>query len=79
MSGYQSRDNGATIKNFYKIYKIIQDISCINIAIFILKQAGSEYYLIKAIDKINDDLLDKQKQFIEMCKNFLAIASVHTQ
>lgn len=68
---YQSPDN-AVIKNFNKIHKILQDISSINIATSILKQAGSEHYLIKAVDKINNDLLDKEKQFIETCKNFLA-------
>ena len=73
--GYQNRNNNSVIKNFNNIHKILQDISSINIATSILKQAGSEHYLIKAVDKINGDLLDKQKQFIEMCKNFLASAS----
>lgn len=71
---YQSPDN-AIIKNINKIHKILQDISIINIATSILKQDGSEHYLIKAVDKINDDLLDKEKQFIEICTNFLATAS----
>lgn len=69
--GYQTSDN-VIIKNFNKIQKILQEISSINTATSILKQAGSEHYLIKAVDKINDDLHDKQKQFIEICKNFLA-------
>ncbi len=69
--GYQTNDN-VIIKNFNKIYKILQEISSINTATSILKQAGSEHYLIKAVDKINDDLQDKQKQFIEICKNFLS-------
>lgn len=69
--GYQTNDN-VIIKNFNKIHKILQEISSINTATSILKQAGSEHYLIKAVDKINDDLQDKQKQFIEICKNFLS-------
>lgn len=69
--GHQTSDN-VIIKNFNKIHKILQEISSINTATSILKQAGSEHYLIKAIDKINDDLHDKQKQFIEISKNFLA-------
>ena len=70
--GYQT-NNSALIKNFNRIHKILQEISRINTATSILKQAGSEHYLIKAVDKINDDLQDKQKQFIEICKNFLAM------
>jgi hypothetical protein len=76
-SGNQSSDN-LVIKNFSKIHKILQDISSINIATSMLKQAGSEHYLNKALDKINDDLQDKQKQFIETCRIFLPATSPTT-
>lgn len=66
---YQSGNN-IVIKNSNKINIILQDISSINIATTLLKQAGSEHYLMRAVDKINEDLQDKQKQFMDMCKNF---------
>lgn len=71
-NSYQNSDN-IVIKNCNKINKILQDINSINFATRLLKQAGSEHYLIKAVDKINDDLLNKQRQFIEICKHFSEI------
>lgn len=68
-SDYQKSDH-VVIKNCNKIYRILQDINSINLATILLKQAGSEYYLTKAVDKINDDLQSKQRQFIEICKHF---------
>ncbi|MGZ5511736.1 MAG: hypothetical protein ACXWFC_14870 [Nitrososphaeraceae archaeon] len=67
--GYQNTDN-VVIKNCNKIHRILQDINSINFATSLLKQAGSEHYLMKAVDKINDDLQEKQRQFITMCKHF---------
>jgi hypothetical protein len=67
--GYQNNDN-VVIKNCNKIHRILQDINSINLATSLLKQAGSEHYLMKAVDKINDDLQEKQRQFIDMCKHF---------
>lgn len=66
---YQKNDN-VVIKNCNKINRILQDIHSINLATVLLKQAGSEHYLTKAVDKINEELLNKQKQFIEICKHF---------
>lgn len=68
-SDYQKSDN-VVIKNCNKINRILQDINSINLATTLLKQAGSEHYLMKAVDKINDDLQSKQRQFIEICKHF---------
>ena len=67
--GYQNIDN-VVIKNCNKIHRILQDINSINFATSLLKQAGSEHYLMKAVDKINDNLQDKQREFIDMCKHF---------
>lgn len=67
--GYQNTDT-VVIKNCNKIHRILQDINSINFATSLLKQAGSEHYLMKAVDKINDDLQEKQRQFIDMCKHF---------
>lgn len=68
-SDYQKGDN-VVINNCNKINQILQDINSINLATSLLKQAGSEHYLTKAVDKINDDLQSKQRQFIEICKHF---------
>jgi hypothetical protein len=67
--GYQNTDN-VVIKNCNKVHRILQDINSINYATSLLRQAGSEHYLMKAVDKINDDLQEKQRQFIDMCKHF---------
>lgn len=67
--GYQNTDN-VVIKNCNKIHRILQDINSINFATRLLKQAGSEHYLMKAVDKINDDLQDNQREFIDICKHF---------
>ena len=67
--GYQNTEN-VVIKNCNKIHRLLQDINSINYATSLLKQAGSEHYMMKAVDKINDNLQEKQRQFIDMCKHF---------
>ena len=67
--GYQNTEN-VVIKNCNKIHRLLQDINSINYATSLLKQAGSEHYMMKAVDKINDDLREKQRQFLDMCKHF---------
>ena len=67
--GYQNTEN-VVIKNCNKIHRLLQDINSINYATSLLKQAGSEHYMMKAVDKVNDDLQEKQRQFIDMCKHF---------
>ena len=67
--GYQNTEN-VVIKNCNKVHQILQDINSINYATSLLKQTGSEHYMMKAFDKINDDLQEKQRQFIIMCKHF---------
>ena len=69
---YLNSDN-IVIKNCNKINRILQDINSINFATRLLKQTGSEHYLIEAVDKINDELQNKQRQFIEICKHFSEI------
>jgi hypothetical protein len=66
----QYNKNGLVIvKDLEKVQQVLQDIDNTNNAIKLLKQGGSEQYLVDLSIKIKNDLQNKEKQFIDMCKH----------
>ncbi len=56
------------VNDFEKSQPLLDDIYNSNNALKLLKQGGHENYLSDISNKINKDLQNKQKQFLDMCK-----------
>jgi ribosomal protein L7Ae-like RNA K-turn-binding protein len=52
-----------------KVQQVLQDIDDTNNALKLLKKAGSEQYIVELANKLNKDLQNKQKQFVNMCRD----------
>ena len=56
-------------KDLEKVQQVLQDINNTNNALKLLKKAGSEQYIVELANKLNKDLQNKQKQFVNMCRD----------
>ena len=56
-------------KDLEKVQQVLQDINNTNNALKILKKPGSEQYIVELANKLNKDLQNKQKQFVNMCRD----------
>ncbi len=66
----QQINKGITVvKDLEKVQQILQDINNTNNALKLLKKAGSEQYVVELANKLNKDLQNKQKQFINICRD----------
>lgn len=50
-----------------KVHQVLENINNNKKAIKILKQGDSKHYLVNLTNKMNKDLMDKQKQFMDIC------------
>ncbi len=69
----QVKNSEGIIKNLDKVQQLLQDINNTNLAIKFLKKGGSEQYLVDLANKINKDLQNKEKQFIDMNRHIQEI------
>ncbi len=64
----QSNKAITVAKDLEKVQQVLQDINNTNNALKLLKKAGSEQYIVELANKLNKDLENKQKQFVNMCQ-----------
>ena len=65
----QSNKAITVAKDLEKVQQVLQDINNTNNALKLLKKAGSEQYIVELANKLNKDLENKQKQFVNMCRD----------
>ena len=63
------KNAGVVVKDLEKVQQLLYDIDNSNNALKLLKQGNPENYSVDFINKINKDLQNKQKQFIDKCKH----------
>ena len=63
----QSNKAITVAKDLEKVQQVLQHINNTNSALKLLKKAGSEQYIVELANKLNKDLQNKQKQFVNMC------------